>query len=108
MGKAETLQRIKETEAQIRTTREAAERDREKTLRNVRVEASDLLETYRQQAEARYREILTAAETVVAAEREKMLATAREEATRMTGRGKANVDRAVDLVLTKFRGAVRV
>ena len=108
MGKAETLQRIKETEAQIRTTREAAERDREKTLRNARGEALDLLETYRQQAEARYREILTAAETPVAAERDRMLAAAREEAARMTGRGKANVDRAVDLVLAKFRGAVRV
>ena len=44
MGKAETLQRIKEAEAQIRTTREAAERDHEKTLRAARGEALDLLD----------------------------------------------------------------
>jgi len=108
MGKAETLQRIKEAEAQIRTTREVAERDREKTLRAARGEALDLLETYREQAEARFREIVTAAETAVAAEREKILAATREEATRTIARGQANVDTAVDLVLVKFRGALRV
>jgi len=108
MGKAETLQRIREAEAQIRTTREAAERDHEKTLRAARGEALDLLETYREQAEARYRETLTAAETAVAADREKMLASAREEAMRTIGRGQANVDKAVDLVLAKFRGALHV
>ena len=108
MGKAETLQRIKETEAQIRTTREAAERDREKTLRAAREEALDLLETYREQAEARYRDSVTAAETAVATERAKILAAAREEATRTIGRGQANVYKAVDLVLAKFRGALHV
>jgi V/A-type H+-transporting ATPase subunit G/H len=107
MGKAETLLRIKEAEAQIRSTKEEAERDRERALRSARREALELLDTYREQAEARYREILTAAETAVAHERDRMLAAAREEAARMTARGKANVDKAVDLVLAKFRGALR-
>jgi len=108
MSKAETLQRIKEAEAQNRTTKEAAERERESTLREARRASLDLVETFRQQAEARYREILAAAEAGVASERDKMLAAAREEAARISARGKANVDKAVELVLTKFRGVVRV
>lgn len=107
MGKAETLQRIKEAEAQIRTTKDEAERERERALRSARREALELLDTYREQAEARYREILTAAETAIAHDRDRMLAAAREEAARMIARGKANVDKAVDLVLAKFRGALR-
>ena len=59
MSKAETLQRIKEAEAQIRTVKEAAEREREQVLRAARREALDL------------------------------------------------IDKAVELVLSKFRGAVR-
>ena len=108
MSKAETLQRIKEAEAQNRTAREAAERERESALREARRVALDLLEASSEQAEARYREVLIAAEAGVAAERDKMLAAAREEAARISARGKANVDKAVELVLTKFRGAVRV
>jgi len=108
MSKAETLQRIKHAEAQNRTTKEAAERERESSLREARRAALDLVETFRQQAEARYRDILTAAETGVVSERDKMLAAAQEEAARVSARGKANIDKAVELVLTKFRGAVRV
>jgi len=107
MGKAETLLRIKEAEAQIRTTKDEAERERERASRSARREALELLDKYREQAEARYREIRTAAETAVAHERDRMLAAAREEAARMTARGKVNVDTAVDLVLAKFRGALR-
>ena len=36
-----------------------------------------------------------------------MLVKAREEAAQMVARGRVNVDRAVELVLEKFRGAVR-
>ncbi|TLZ86440.1 MAG: hypothetical protein E6J92_03445 [Methanobacteriota archaeon] len=107
MSKAETLLRIKEAEAQNRTTKEAAERERELTLREARRAALDLVETFREQAEARYRDILAAAEAGVASERDKMLAVAREEAARISARGKANVDKAVELVLTRFRGALR-
>ena len=108
MSKAETLQRIKHAEAQNRTTKEAAERERESTLREARRAVLDLVETFREQAEARYRDILAAAEAGVASERDKMLAAAGEEAARISARGKANVDKAVELVLTKFRGVVRV
>jgi V/A-type H+-transporting ATPase subunit G/H len=108
MSKAETLQRIKAAEAQTRSAKEAAEREREIALRNARREALELLDTFRVQAEKRYAEILAAAEAEVATERDRMLAAAREEAARIAARGRANVDKAVELVLSKFRGAVRV
>ncbi len=108
MSKAETLQRIKEAEAQTRSAKEAAEREREITLRNGRREALELLDTFRVQAEKRYAEILATAEAEVATERDRMLAAAREEAARIAARARANVDKAVELVLSKFRGAVRV
>ena len=106
MSKAETLQRIKEAEAQTRTAKQAAEREREITLRNARREALELLDTFRAQAEKRYAEVLAAAEAEVAIERDRMLAAAREEAGRIVARGRANVDAAVELVLSKFRGAI--
>jgi V/A-type H+/Na+-transporting ATPase subunit G/H len=108
MSKAETLERIKEAEAQIRSVKEAAEREREVALREARRAALDLLDQFREQAEARYREILSAADAGIASERERMIAAAHEEATRTSARGKAHVEKAVELVLTKFRGALRV
>jgi vacuolar-type H+-ATPase subunit H len=107
MDKEETLKKIKQTESQIRAMREAAERERETALRDARREALELIDRFREQAETRYREIVAAAEGAVAAEREKMIAAAREEAARMGARGKANVDTGVELVLAKFRGAIR-
>jgi len=107
MSKEETLQRIKQVEAQIRTMKEEAEREREATLRNARREALELTEQVQEKAEARYREIVSAAEGEIESEREKLLAAAREDAARMVAQGKANVDRAVDLVVGKFRGAIR-
>jgi V/A-type H+-transporting ATPase subunit G/H len=108
MSKAETLQRIKEAETQTRAAKQAAEREREITLRNARREALELLDTFHAQAEKRYAQVLAAAEAEVAIERDRMLAAAREEAGRIVARGRANVDEAVELVLSKFRGAVRV
>src|SRR3989442_6444291 len=107
MSKEEALQRIKQVEAQIRTMKEEAEREREATLRNARREALELTEQFQEKAEARYREIVNAAEAEIETEREKLLAAAREDAARMATQGKANVDRAVELVVGKFRGAIR-
>jgi V/A-type H+-transporting ATPase subunit G/H len=87
--------------------KEEAEREREASLRNSRREALEVTEQFQEKAESRYREIVSAAEAEIGTEREKLLAAAREDAARMTAQGKANVDRAVDLVVGKFRGAIR-
>src|SRR3989442_15575323 len=90
MSKEETLQRIKQVEAQIRTMKEEAEREGEATLRNARREARELTEQFQEKGGARYREIGSAAEGAIAAEREKLLAAAREDAARRTAQGQAN------------------
>src|SRR5438876_12159444 len=107
MSKAETLLRIKEAEAQIRTVKEAAEREREQVLRVARGEALELIDKARQEAEDRYREILASAEGAVGEGRERMLVKAREHAAQMAARGRVHVDRAAELVREKFRVAVR-
>jgi len=108
MGKEETLLKLKEAESQIRAMKDAAERDREQALRNARREALELREKMRAQADARYREILDAAASGLAAERERIVAAGRGEAARVSGLGRANIDRAVDHVLQKFRSALHV
>jgi len=107
MGKEETLLKLKEAESQIRSVKDAAEQEREQVLRNARREALELRERLREQAEARYREILAAAEGPLKAERERILAAGHSEAAKLTARGQANVERAANIVLEKFRGALR-
>src|SRR5881296_693925 len=80
MGKEETLLKLKEAESQIRSVKDAAEKEREQVLRNARREALELRERLREQAEARYREILAAAEGPLKAERERILAAGHSEA----------------------------
>src|SRR2546428_5419774 len=65
MSKEETLQRIKQVEAQIRTMKEEAEREREATLRNARREALELPEQFQEKGDAGYREIVSAAEGAI-------------------------------------------
>src|SRR2546422_11534489 len=88
MSKEEILQRIKQVEAQIRTMKEEAEREREATLRNARREALELTEQGQEKAEARYRELVSAAEAEIESEREKILATSRDDAARTVEPGK--------------------
>ena len=107
MGKEETLLKLKEAESQIRSVKDAAEQEREQVLRNARREALELRERLREQAEARYREILVAAEGPLKADRERILAAGHSEAAKLIARGQANVERASNIVLEKFRGALR-
>ena len=106
MGKEETLLKIKAAEAEVHAMREVSERDRERILRDARSEALELRDTLRQRAEVQYREILAEAEASVRAERERILSQGRAEADRIRSGGRANIERAIDLVLEKFRGAL--
>src|SRR5438046_10095842 len=107
MSKAETLLRIKEAEAQIRTVKEAAEREREQVLRVARREALELIDKARQEAEDRYREILASAGGAGAGARARMLVKAREEAAQVVARGRATRERAAEVGPVRGRGAAR-
>ena len=106
MGKEETLLKLKKAEAEIRAMKDAAGKEREQALRSARREALELREKLRDQAEARYRDVVKAAESRIVAERERILAGGHAEAARISSTGRASVDRAVEHVLRKFRSAL--
>jgi len=85
---------------------EAAEREKERLLRDARREVLELQERLRAEAEARGAAVLRAAEEVLAREREAILAKGRKGAEAMRAAGISNVDRAADIVVAKFQGAL--
>ena len=106
MGKAETLLEIKRAEAEIRGMNEAAAREKERVLREARREVLELQERLRAEAEAQGAAVLRAAEADLAREREAILAKGRKGAEALKAAGIANVDRAADIVVAKFQGAL--
>jgi vacuolar-type H+-ATPase subunit H len=106
LGKAETLLEIKRAETEIRGMNEAAEREKERVLREARREALELQERLRLAAEEHAAAILRSAETDLAKDREAVLAKGRMEADAVRASGAKNVDRAVEVVLSRFQGAL--
>lgn len=108
MGKEETLQRIKETEAEVRRSRDAAQEQKERILRDARKDAFDLREKLRAEAEALQGAILTAGDATTAREKETILAEGRKEAEALRREAQLNIDRAVERLVEKFKGALNV
>ena len=108
MKKEETLQRIKAAEGQIRSVKELAAAEREKILRDARREAFELRESLRREAETRYEDILREADRATALETESILAAGRKRAAELLGQANRNLERAVDLLIQKFKGALNV
>src|SRR5437667_2576714 len=106
MRKEETLQKIKATEGQVRGMKETVLAERERILRDARREAFELRESLRREAEKRYEEILREADRATAHETEAILAAGRKRAAELAGQASGNLDRAVDLLIQKFKGAV--
>jgi len=105
MAKAETLQRIREAEAQVRTLRAQAEEESERIVRGARGEALELREQMRKQAEARYEALLHGAEAEIEKQRRGILDAGAKEAAALKGKATANVGKATQLVLERFKGA---
>ena len=106
MGKEETLQRIKEAEAEVRRTKEAALEGKERILRDARKEAFELREALRAEGEKREEAILRAGDVETAREKESVLAKGRQEAEVLRTEARSNIDRAVDQLVEKFKGAL--
>ncbi len=108
MKKEETLQKIKAAEGQIRSAKALAEAEREKILRDARRDAFELRESLRREAETRYEDILREADRATALETESILAAGRKRAAELLGQANRNLERAVDLLIQKFKGALNV
>ncbi len=106
MDKEETLQRIKEAEAEVRREKGTALDEKERILRDARKEAFELRESLRGQAESRQAEILKAGEASTSREKEALLAKGRQEAETLRTEARSNIDRAVDRLIEKFKGAL--
>ena len=105
MDKEETLQRIKDAEAEARRAKGTALEGKERILRDARKEAFELRESLRIEAEKRQDEILKAGDAEVAHEREGVLAKGRQEAEALHAEARSNLDRAADRLVEKFKGA---
>ncbi len=86
--------------------KEAAERERERIIREARRDVLELQDKLRRDAEDRAAAILTRAEEAIAKEREAILAKGRREAEALKAAGMANVEKAIGLVVQKFQGAL--
>src|SRR2546425_11111942 len=106
MRKEETVQKIKAAESQVRGTKETVPVERARILRDGRREAFELREALRRQAETRYAEILREAETATARQTEAILATGRDEAGSVKAEAATNLERAIERLIERFKGAL--
>ena len=106
MRKEETLQKIKATEGQVRGMKETVLAERERILRDARRDAFELREQLRREAERRHAEIIHEAESVIARETEQILAAGRRDADALKAKAEANLERAIDRLIEKFKGAL--
>ncbi len=106
MNKEETLQRIKDAEEQVRRSKAATLDEKERMLRDARKEGFELRESLRGRAEKRQEEILRASDASIAREKDALLAKGRQDADALRSEAHANVERAVDRLIEKFKGAL--
>ena len=106
MRKEETLQKIKATEGQVRGMKETVLAERERILRDARREAFELREQLRREAERRHAEIIHGAGAAIARETEQILAAGRRDADALKAKADANLGRAIDRLIEKFKGAL--
>ncbi len=106
MKREETLAQIKEAEKSVRQAKDAAGNERERILREARREAFELRESLRKTGEARQEEVLRQGEAASVHEKEGVLAQGQKEAEALRAQANANVDRAVDRLIEKFKGAL--
>lgn len=108
MNKEETLHRIKSVEEEVRRARDEAQAERERILRNARKEILELRDGLRAEAEKHGETILLEAETTTTKAKERILADGRKEAAARRTMADSNMDRAVERLIERFKGALHV
>lgn len=106
MQKEETLHRIKEAEEQVRREKTVALEERERVLREARRKGFELRESLRKAAETRQEEVFRQVDATTTGERERIVAGGRKQAETLRKEAEANIERAVDRLIEKFKGAV--
>ncbi len=106
MGRTETLQSIKEAEANALRMRREAEAERELVQKEARRKDLELQDALRKEGEERYNGVLTEARQIVSKERELILEKGRRDAKKVKDEGMRNFDVAVAWLVGKFKGAL--
>ncbi len=106
MGKTETLQQIKETEAKVLSMKREAEAESERILKQARRSELELQEALSKESEARCNKVIADARAVVALEREAILEKGRREAKRVREEGMSNFNKSVERLVGDFKGAL--
>ncbi|OGS49207.1 MAG: hypothetical protein A3K68_05775 [Euryarchaeota archaeon RBG_16_68_13] len=106
MKREETLHRIKDVEDRVRRSKDEALAEQERILRAARREALELKDVLRVKAEKRYEEVLKEAEGSLAKEKASLLEGGRREAAALAAKADANIERAVERLIEKFKGAL--
>lgn len=108
MKREETLERIRDAEAEVRDMKVAAERERDRILKAARREALELQDRLRSDAQRHYDNILEEASAAIEGERRVLLERGTKEAAGLRAAADANLDTAVEHLLARFRGALDV
>lgn len=108
MTKEDTLQKIREAESQVREVKAAADKERERILRDARREALELRDRLSAEAEQHYDALMEEASTAIERDRQVALERGKEEAAELRANGETNLGPAVDHLLRTFRGAIGV
>lgn len=101
--RSEILTSIRESEESYRAMVSEAKAEREKLLAGARLEADNLVIRAMEDVEEYKKKRLSDARQEVARKRAAILKSGEEQATALKSRGLKNLDRAVALLITRFR-----
>ncbi len=104
IGKAETLNKIKDAESTVRSERDRAKEQALAIVRDARAQAEAIVVQAREDAEAAYAAGLVEARKAVSLDRQATLKTGKVEADKIDARGKGKeFDVAVNTLVEKFK-----
>ena len=106
--KTEVLKDIKAAEEEYGTTIRNAEVDRKKSLTNAELEADNLIIKAQNTAEEYRKKRMADARTHAAESHARIIKEGEQSITELREHGRKNLDRAVELLVTRFKEQVHV
>lgn len=106
--RSEVLESIKKTEEEYRAMISQARAERERGLAGARLEADTLVMKAKADTEEYKKKRLESAREEAARKRKTIIQKGEEQAAALRARGQKNLDKAVDLLIQRFREQVHV
>lgn len=106
MKKVETLTKIKEAEEQAKQMKNAAQKERERIIRNAKRESLFVLENMEKKGAELHKEKLSEVEAGIQRERSRLLEEGKEKGETLWTQASAKIDEAVDFLIKRFEDGV--